>query len=221
MKPITTFQRRTAHGRQQRGVVLLFSLIALVIMLIVSVALVRSFNNSLVNAGNIGFKRDLQNQSEQAAQKVLTEFSSASGALSTAAKRKDNIGTSNYSATFLATNSEGIPDVLQSATTMTNAGFTGGALESGDKSVKITYVIDRLCAVTGDETTIGAAENCRLATEPTPPGTGLVNLRSADRTINGRKGAAPQAVLYRVSVKAIGPRKTQSFFQSTFTVPSS
>jgi type IV pilus assembly protein PilX len=216
MKKTLPLQRRTALGHRQRGVVLLFSLIALVIMLLVAVALVRSFNSSLFSAGNIGFKRDLQNQSEQAAQKILTALASG-GALSTPEKRKANLPGSNYSAKMLATNAEGIPDVLQDLTT---AGFTAPVLESTDGSVKLTYVIDRLCAILGDETTIGADKNCRLATEPVPPGSGLSNLRSADRTINGRKGAAPQAVLYRLSVKAVGPRKTQSFFQSTFTVPS-
>ena len=60
------FVRVIPARQRQRGVVLLFSLIALVIMLIVAVALVRSFNNSLFTAGNIGFKRDMQNQSEAA-----------------------------------------------------------------------------------------------------------------------------------------------------------
>ena len=60
--------RHLGHGTPrraaQRGVVLLYSLIALVIMLIAAIALVRSFQTSLFNAGNLGFKRDMRNQSE-------------------------------------------------------------------------------------------------------------------------------------------------------------
>lgn len=208
---------RASHARQ-RGVVLLFSLIALAIMLIVAVALVRSFNNSLFTAGNIGFKRDLQNQSELAVVQALALFNT--GALSTPAGRANNQLASNYSATILATNAEGIPNVLQSDSTFANAGFTGADLPPGPNPT-VRFVIDRLCATTGDETAIVASTSCRLGDYPVPAGSGLDNLRSADRTTTGGKGAAPQSVLYRVSIKVTGPRNTQSFFQSTFTVPSS
>jgi type IV pilus assembly protein PilX len=180
----------------------------------VAVALVRSFNNSLFTAGNIGFKRDLQNQSEQAVQLVLTEFKE--GVLSTAAGRKVKLADKNYSAVILPTNAQGIPNALLDLST---AGFTqADSVFSGQ--IKLRYVIDRLCAIEGDETTIGATDNCRLAGDPVPIGTGLANLRGADRTINGKRGAATQSVLYRLSIRATGPRNTQSFFQSTFTVPS-
>ena len=104
--------------RRQRGVVLLFSLIALVIMLIVAVALVRSFNSSLFSAGNIGFKRDMQNQSELAVTRVLTALKT--GGLATPALRGATDASKNYSATMLATNAEGVPDALVSST------FTAG-----------------------------------------------------------------------------------------------
>ncbi len=209
----------TTSRSRQRGVVLLFSLIALVIMLIVAVALVRSFNNSLSTAGNIGFKRDLQNQSEAAVDKVLTAFKTG-GALATSVDRKDNKSSANYSATMLATNAQGIPDALQSDTSFTAVGSTANDFNPTGAAVKVRYLIDRLCAVSGDETSIAAADSCRLAGNPIPAGTSLSNLKSADRTINGAKGATTQAILYRVSIKVTGPRNTQSFFQSTFTVPS-
>ncbi len=215
------FNRRTAPapGKRQHGVVLLFSLIALVIMLIVAVALVRSFNNSLFSAGNIGFKRDMQNQSEAAVDKVLTAFKTA-GALSTPTARANNSTLNNYSATILPTNAQGIPDALKNTSTFTSVGSVLNDLGQAGAVVNVRYVIDRLCAVSGDETSIAAADSCRLAGTPVPAGTSLSNLKSADRTINGAKGAASQAILYRVSIKVTGPRNTQSFFQSTFTVPS-
>jgi type IV pilus assembly protein PilX len=215
----TKLARRGSDSRRarQRGVVLLFSLIALAIMLIVAVALVRSFNNSLFTAGNIGFKRDLQNQSEVAVATVLPLFR-AGGALATPAQRANNAAARNYSASILPTNAEGIPDVLNSSTF--SSSWTAGDL-AGGTGVTVRYVIDRLCAISGDETTIGASANCRLADYAVPSGSGLDNLRSADKTVNGSAGAAPQGVLYRVSIKVLGPRNTQSFFQSTFTAPSS
>jgi type IV pilus assembly protein PilX len=51
---------------RQRGVVLIFTLIILLILTIGAVALMRSMNTSLFSAGNLAFRRDLVNQGEQA-----------------------------------------------------------------------------------------------------------------------------------------------------------
>jgi len=208
-------RRATSSRGPQRGVVLLFSLIALVIMLIVAVALVRSFNNSLFTAGNIGFKRDMQNQSERAVDTVLTAFKT--GGLATPALRATTDTSKNYSATMLATNAQGIPDALVSATF--TAGSSGNDLPAGT-AVSVRYLIDRLCSTAGDETTITAADSCRLAGDPVPAGTSLGNLKGPNRNTGIGTPALSQAILYRVSIRVSGPRNTQSFFQSTFTVPS-
>ena len=213
-------------GKSQRGVVLLFSLIALVIMLIAAAAMVRSFNSSLFTAGNIGFKRDLQNQSERAVVKALAAVKT--GALNTPTARASNSTANNYSATILPVNTKGIPTALE-----TNSAFTAVGVSTNDitatnepslagQEVTIRYVIDRMCSVTGNESSLGAG-SCMLADNPTPAGTSSSNQLGADRAplCATCASAAPQGVVYRLSVLVTGPRKTQSFFQSTFTVPSS
>lgn len=206
---------------RQRGVVLLFSLIALVIMLIAAVALMRSFNTSLFTAGNIAFKRDMQNQSERAADAVLTQF--RTGTLNTPAARAATDNTRNYSALMLPVNAQGIPNALLTSDSTFDAAYTAPILYSDDagQSVKVRYLVDRLCSAVGDETTLGAA-GCVLADNPTPAGSSSANLQGADRAplCPTCSSAAPQGVVYRLSVKVTGPRNTQSFFQSTFTVPS-
>ena len=221
MKTHTFSRALRPGGARQCGVVLLFSLIALGIMLIVAVALVRSFNSSLFTAGNIGFKRDLQNQSERAVDVVLNEFRS-NGNLASPAARGSNNPAYNYSATMLPVNAQGIPDALQNNTTFSAVGSTGKDIPVTSMNVTVRYVVDRLCATTGDETSLGAGV-CRLADNPVPVGTSLSNLQGADRAplCPTCSSAAPQGVVYRLSIKVTGPRNTQSFFQSTFTVPSS
>jgi len=226
MNTYTLSRARRPAASRQRGVVLLFSLIALGIMLIVAVALVRSFNSSLFTAGNIGFKRDLQNQSERAVDKVLTEFKSGGNLASPAARQATNTAY-NYSARMLSVNPQGIPKVLGTSgftdpDTSTVVGVVGNDIEPTGMNVKIRYVVDRLCATAGDETSLGAGV-CRLADNPVPVGTSLSNLQGADRAplCPTCASAAPQGVVYRLSIKVTGPRNTQSFFQSTFTVPSS
>lgn len=208
--------------RRQRGVVLLFSMIALVIMLIAAVALMRSFSTTLFGAGNIAFKRDMRYQSERAVQQVLSQFDTG-GALGTSALRANNVPLSNYSAQILPANAKGIPNALQSNATFAAAGFTGADLASTDGSVKIRYVLDRLCVSANDETDLGPG-GCTLPPEPVPSGTSLTNLRSAERAslaTGGNPPPNPQGVMYRLTVKVTGPRNTQSFFQSTFAVPPS
>ena len=210
----------------QRGVVLLFSLIALVVMLIAAVALVRSFQSSLFLAGNIGFKRDLQNQGERAVDRALTAFR-ASGALDSPTARAANLKASNYSASILATNAQGIPDVLQSDSTFAAVGLPANDITPANEpslaaqGVTIRYVIDRLCATAGSESALGPA-SCVVAENPTPSGGSSANLMGAERAplCATCASAAPVGVVYRLSVRVAGPRNTQSFFQSTFTVPS-
>jgi hypothetical protein len=52
------------------------------------------------------------------------------------------------------------------------------------------------------------------------PGGGALTLINASRATSGGIGAVPQSVVFRLSILVTGPRNTQSFFQSTFSVPS-
>ena len=212
---------------RQRGVVLLFSLIALVVLLIAAVALMRSFNTSLFMSGNIAFKRDLQNQGERAIEIVMAKFR-AGRELSTTAARAANHPEHNYSAKALPGNEQGIPDALQSDSIFSSKGVATNDITPvtepslANQAVSIRYVVDRMCNDIGDEKTLGSA-NCLLAENPSGPGTSFAEWQSAaGAALTGGSGsAAPQGVVYRLTVRVQGPRSTQAFFQSTFTVPSS
>jgi Tfp pilus assembly protein PilX len=207
---------RATRQRVQRGVVLLFSLISVVILLIAAIALMRSFQTSLFTAGNLGFKRDMRNQSEQVVSYVLTQF--RTGTLDTLALRSSSNVAANYSATMLATDAEGIPTALQDANFATYG--TAPDLTSPDGSVTLRYIIDRLCTSTGSEVSLGSS-GCVVANNSVAPGGSVLNLQSAERQLTaGGLAAVTQAVVFRLTIRATGPRNTQSFFQSTFTVPS-
>jgi type IV pilus assembly protein PilX len=209
----------TRLPHSQRGVVLLFSLIALVIMLIVAVALVRSFQSSLFTAGNIGFKRDLQNQSEAAVDFALKDFkpTNTDGKLNTAAKRSIDVPSRNYYAAMLPTDSQGIPSILNSGDDSTLP--LAPALDPQYR-VTIRYVIDRLCNATVVDETTAPPGACRLGDNNMAKGGDGSEKQGAESSAGGKAGAAPQSVVYRLSIRVTGPRNTQSFFQSTFTVPS-
>jgi type IV pilus assembly protein PilX len=191
---------------RQRGVVLIFTLIVLLILTIGAVALMRSMNSSLFSAGNLAFRRDLVNQGEQAVSYVMTEFKPGPlGILSSPTASQSDLLTANYSSVILPANREGVPNVLLDDVAFT-AQFTGpdiaGAPSSG---VTIRYVIDRLCSVTGIPSSALCVQSSALPTGGT----------------HNRNTAVPppSATVYRLSVRVSGPRSTQVFLQTTFTKP--
>ena len=199
-------RRRPCRGARQRGVALIFTLLALVIMLIGAVALVRSFNASLATAGNLGFQRDVMNQSERAAAIVLPEFDS--GALSTPAARAGHVVARNYRATLLPNNAQGIPLALLSDAAFAAVADPANDIVVADQNVTIRYVVDRLCDALGDETTLTPAQ-CAVPGDPnTRPG-------SASEILSA---SLPPQFLYRLSIRVTGPRNTQAFYQSTFAL---
>jgi hypothetical protein len=198
--PLPALQPRPA--RRQRGVVLLISLIILAVLLAAGAALVRSFDTSLFQAGNLAFKRDLANQAERVVTPEVLPLFAAGGALDTVGERADNRPLSHYSATMLPSNAQGIPTVLLN-TNPANA----GEITDAAQGVRILYLIDRMCMSVGDETTLG--DRCIG-----------VDYADAGGSVSGGAVASPRHISYRVSVRVDGPRNTQGFFQTVLSVPS-
>jgi type IV pilus assembly protein PilX len=204
---------RGCSGRHQRGVIMLFGLIAMVIMMIGAVAMIRSMNTSLFNAGNFGFKRDLTNQGERAMVTALTTLQT--GALATDLQRQDHSLANNYSATFLPSNAQGLPNALVDDAAFGTAGFTGADIVDADQGVRVRYVLDRLCASIGQAN----GSQCTMTNEGgTDGGSATEGLTAEHASAGGPGGIAPQAV-YRLSVRVDGPRRTQAYFQSTLSLP--
>jgi len=191
------------HG--QRGVVMLFGLIVLLIMMIGTVAMMRSMNTSTFNAGNMGFKRDLTNQGERAVATVLALLQS--GALGTEAARQNAATSRNYSATILPTNSQGVPNALISDSAFTAVASTSNDITVSGQGITLRYVIDRLCVNTG----AASATHCTMSDNGQPSGCSAT-------PCDDLSDAVPQQAVYRVSIRVTGPRQTQAYFQTTLTL---
>jgi len=194
---------------QQRGVVLIFTLIILLILTIGAVALMRSVNTSLYGAGNLAFRRDLMNQGEVAVSNVFTEFKT--GDLSTSGSTLNNVPADNYSATMLPTSTtnnfqlsdQGVPLVLLQSTLGTVG--THADLQGATPDVQIRYVIDRLCSATGTPNSTICVQSSSTPAGGTAGNTAVVT--------------PPTATVYRLTVRVTGARSTQVFLQTTFTRP--
>jgi len=190
---------------RQRGVVMIFCLIVLVILLAGGVAVIRSSNSALFSAGNLAFKRDLLNQGELAVSTVLADFQ-GSGAMAGASATLTSSKARNYSAVQLATNTQGIPSaLLGSDTKFGDVGVITNDMTGATEDVKIRYLIDRMCNAEGAPT----SANCVQAMSAPSGGT-------ADP--KGGPTALTSSV-YRLTIRVSGPRSTQVFMQTSFNKP--
>ena|SRR5689334_4326701 len=196
------------HAREkQRGAALLYCLIALSILLVGSVASVRSFNSSLHNAGNIAFKRDMVNQGERAAVNVVALFS-AGGALAAPGARSKSLPASNYSANSLPVNGKGIPLALIDDQQFRNVGLTSNDITDATSGTTVRYVVDRLCDASTSSAS-GEDGQCIYAPSAALPPQGGSQSNEAL--------PSKPAPTYRLSVRVTGPRDTQVFLQSSFS----
>lgn len=185
---------RDAPARRQGGVIMIITLIALVILMIGGVALVRSFDTSMLLSGNLAFKRDLVNQGERGIARAIALLSSG-GALGLEGTRQANALGSNYSAVALAADAHGVPLVLL------NNDATYTAPDLTDAAIKIRYVIDRQCAIAGPF----SSDNCTtIATDSDKGGSSWL-----------KKAGGGTRPVYRISVRVTGPRNTETYLQST------
>ena len=161
MKTSTNTPRRGTARSAARC--LLFAMIALVVLLIGTVALMRSMNTSLFTAGNFGFKRDLTNQGERAMATVLDLVQT--GALGSEVAREGSATARNYSASILPTNGDGMPLALLSDAAFAAVGVAGNDISPADMGVTVRYVVDRLCVAAGPASPTAARSPARRPKE--------------------------------------------------------
>lgn len=188
MTPPKTLRGDSSENlKAQDGVVLIVTLITLVVLMISSMALIRSFETTLTMAGNLAFKRDLVNHAERGLAQAMQLVDG--GTLGTA-----NIAGSNYSASMLASSSNGLPLALVNDITFA-ASFSGADISDPTNGVTIRYIVDRLCNAAG---TVDLQRACSF-----------VNVGTDDKP--------NYQPVYRISVRATGPRNTRAFVQATVT----
>lgn len=232
MKTCSHFQFRGLTAKReagQRGVVLLFTLIALTVMMIGAVGLISSIKSSMISAGNIGFKRDLVNRAEEAAAQVLWQFNNAGFGLETTALRGNNNTARNYSAVALPTTPQGIPTDLLLNDSAFALNWTQADINVGG-GVTLRYVVDRLCTRTGDSQQLQVNECVRA-----PQQGGLAKTKAMDESGLKRRAegglldsagspgvrmSPAQPAAYRLTVRGTGARDTQAFYQIVFTEPT-
>lgn len=187
---------------RQQGLVLVVTLLALVIMMLASVALIRSTDTNLQIAGNMAFKRDLINQAERAIPQIQKLFKT--GVLSNEGQRFSSKPGSNYYATVEASNDSGIPTKLLDGTIA--IGNVNNIIDV-NSGVTIRYIIDRMCLKDGSP---DADDNMGACTKAgTTDGEGGGGM--------GEKTITKTSPIYRMTLRINGPRNTEAFLQTTYS----
>jgi len=201
--------------QSQRGVIMIFTLIALALMLIAVGAMIKSTGTGTTVIGNLAFRRDLTNRAELAISTALAALNNKTGSLYTDAARSADNASLNYSGTRLASPAGGIgvPAVLVSDSAYKAAGYScldgkgnslGTNCVAGSDGVLIRWVIDRQC-VSGTSTFDTSACGFLQSSKDVNGSAQLAN----------RKPTGAARGLFRISVRVTGPRSNEAYIQAT------
>lgn len=204
---------------RQRGVSLLFALIALVALSLAVVGLVRTVGTGSLVVGNLGFKLDATATGDRGAELAISWLQSnlggttldndvpVAGYYATSLDALDPTGGNTTAATRAVVNWDG--DNCASA----SGAFTACMLPAtanvvGDNSVR--WIITRLCATAGPQ---AAPNSC--ATSMTQGGGEDANSSGLTYSNPGGFGqAASTSPYFRIVVRTVGARRTVSFTET-------
>ena len=196
-----------SYEKSQQGIVLIVALIALVILMLASVALIRSTDTNLLIAGNLAFKRDLVNNGDVAISTIRQIFST--GTMSSGTTRQSDVTAQNYFSHIQASNTIGIPTILLDKTIF-DATYSGRNINYATSQVTIRYVVDRMCIQRSPAVAVDPlnADACSILA-------GSIKIGGSD--FNPEPPSNPRGI-YRISMRISGPRNTEAFMQSTFAI---
>lgn len=221
--------------RGQRGVSLIFTLIALVVLMLTSIALVRSVDTATLVMGNLGFKQDTTNQgsnsasggSEAAVAWITANYASLTatqGNVGYYASSLDDLDPTGaaHDATLAAVDWN--EDQCASLTTGTDYNGTCKVASpkvavldaTGQKTIAwAKYMISRLCSADGSPTGKDVNGNAIVCSRPTSVGTttstgkGAVDVKSPFSP-----GAPVVGPYFRIVVRVQDLRNTVSFTET-------
>ncbi len=206
----------------QRGMSLIFALLALLALSLGAVALVRSVDSGTTVLGNLGFKQETVASTERATQAAIEWLSANSASLdandtnngyyASAYDNLDATGQLSGSSTRVLVDWNGdtcayaTGDVSGKCTLAPRTAVTAGSTEP----VTLRYAIFRLCSTAGSPTATG--NSCAA---PANSGAGVASDKgSLDASKPTRLTGTTQGTYYRVVVQAVGARSTSSITET-------
>ncbi len=201
---------------RQRGVVLFFTLIALVVMSLAAVALIRSVDTSTMIAGNLAFKQTATTSGDAGIEAAINWLNTIQNQM--VANGQNIYLDPGAALTFNQTNQTTVPGYYSSSTPVANLtngtiswDNTNSALVGTDLSGNtIRYIIERMCMLPNQ---VPSAQNCLFATPVTTLGSQAVV--AADQVCQGAGClSSAQSPQLRITAQVAGPKNTYSYVQT-------
>lgn len=205
---LTSKLAQTRH--QSRGIVLIMALIVLVAMTLGAVALVRSVYTSNVIAGNLAFQQSATHSADAGIEAAIVWLENNNGqiASSTATACTPNtlpvLACNQTAYGYLAIRQDPTGSESWSKFWTDQLAANAKTLAADSAGNTVSYVIQRMCSLPGDAQSTG--NEC--ATSPRASAGGS----SYDSQKDNLAGVSQ--VYYRITVKVVGPRNTESFTQT-------
>jgi len=208
---------------KQRGLSLIFALLALLALSLGAVALVRSVDSGTTVLGNLGFKQETVASTERATQTAIEWLAANATALDADSPPEDGYYASakdNLDATGqLSSRADRVLVDWNGDTCAYASGTVTGkctlaahtvATASATEPVTLRYAIFRLCSLTGAPTATG--NSCAA---PANSGAGVANDKgSLDYSKPAPLTGTAQGTYYRIVVQAVGARSTSSITET-------
>ena len=198
-KPLQQQNRHVAPQRQ-RGVVLVFALIALLALMFAGIAIVRSVDTANLISGNMAFRQAALQSSDIGVEAAFIALPNI------VATSKDANIANQYYALRQTVDGSGVPTTINWANVSCRDN-ANAVVTCSSQEYQVKYIIDRMCdQQTNNSTTISDIQGYCFADINTGKG--------------GSKGAfsavftSADAVYYRVTVQVTGPRNTVAYVQA-------
>jgi type IV pilus assembly protein PilX len=215
MKSHTIPRKELKTTIRQRGVVLFFTLMALVVMSLAAVALIRSVDTSTMIAGNLAFKQTAITSGDVGVESAMTWMTAQQQILTSSGKNiyldsnppvllfnLDNPTLGYYSSV------RPVSDLTDGTFSWTNGNSVLVGTDASGNTIR--FMIERMCTTPN---VVPTAANCLFAT----PATTLNNqaVVAADQVCQGAGCVSnAQSPQLRITAQVIGPRNTYSYIQT-------
>jgi type IV pilus assembly protein PilX len=229
MKPLPNRKLRTRRAKNQRGVVLFFALIAMVVIMLAAVALIRSVDTSTMIAGNLAFKQAATSAGDAGIENAVQFLAATQTAMQVAGKdvykdashafNNTNAATGYYSNAdpALSLTTDPVWNAIDPTLTYTDSAGNSKTIGVTDNvGNTILFVVQRMCRVNygaNDTRNIPNTSNCLFSSAALDNDGKQIPLPQ-DVCIGGGCPSSGQTPQIRITARIKGPKNTVSYIQS-------
>lgn len=215
------FKANCSPGSSQRGISMLFALLALAALALAAVGLVRTVGTGSLVVGNLSFKRDATASADLGAEQAIAWLTANNAGTGLDA----DVTAQGYYATSYddldptgqrtAMNPRAVIDWAKDSTPCSSVSGTYSACLSPSAAVAVgsntvSWVVTRLCSTSGSST--ATSNSCAMTLNSGPNDD--ANSSGLDYSQPGGLGGSSVVPYYRVIVRTTGARSTVSFTET-------